>query len=125
MLLYLLRPSKYIKYITIYNDSRKLTKPPICSSIILIQLVFLRMATYDPLPQRPMHKSRRLREQEPQQDTPEKVVGSTITPPPLPLRGPHLSLLYGVTHVACHHPQFTAWMLPCFYTFSYCHHYII
>ena len=39
------------------------------------------MATSEPLPQRPTRKSRRLRGQEPQQATPEKVVGSIATPP--------------------------------------------
>ena len=39
------------------------------------------MATSKPLPQRPTRKSRRLRGQEPQQATPEKVVGSVATPP--------------------------------------------
>ena len=39
------------------------------------------MATSEPLPQRPTRKSRRLRGQEPQQATPEKVVGSVATPP--------------------------------------------
>ena len=43
------------------------------------------------LPQRPACKSWRLRGQEPQQTTPEKVVGSVAMPPrgALPLRGPH------------------------------------
>ena len=62
---------------------------------LYIRLVFLRMATSEPLPQRPTRKSRRLRGQEPQQATPEKVVGSVATP------GPHPSLHlfhYGVTH---------------------------
>ena len=40
------------------------------------------MATSEPLPQRPTRKSRRLRGQEPQQATPEKVVGSVATPHP-------------------------------------------
>ena len=53
------------------------TKAEHNGSIILIRLVFLRMATSEPLPQRPTHKSRRLRGQEPQQATPEKVVGTT------------------------------------------------
>ena len=39
------------------------------------------MATSEPLPQRPTRKSRRLRGQEPQQATLEKVVGSVTTPP--------------------------------------------
>ena len=54
---------------------------PKVGSIILIRLVFLRMATSEPLLQRPTRKSRRLRGQEPQQATPEKVVGSVATPP--------------------------------------------
>ena len=43
------------------------------------------MATSEPLPQRPMRKSQRLRGQELQQATPQKVVGSTTTPLPTSL----------------------------------------
>ena len=72
------------------DDSLYIETPERC--IILIRLVFLRMATSEPLPQRPTHKSRRLQGQEPQQVTPEKVVGSVAMPPSggaLPLQGPH------------------------------------
>ena len=41
----------------------------------------LRTTTSEPLPQRPMRKFQRLRRQELQQATPEKVVGSATTPP--------------------------------------------
>ena len=48
--------------------------------LFFIQLVFLRLATSEPLPQRPMRKSRRLRGQETQQATLEKVFGSAAMP---------------------------------------------
>ena len=50
--------------------------------LFFIRLVFLHMATSEPLPQRATCKSRRLRGQEPQQATLEKVVGSAAMPPP-------------------------------------------
>ena len=72
------------------------------------------MATSEPLPQRPTRKSRRLRGQEPQQATPEKVVGSVATPPfgssPLAGNTPlSTSLYHGVTHVTI-----VAWPSPAF-----------
>ena len=63
----------------------------------------MRMATSEPLPQRTMCKSRRLRGHEPlSPSTPERVVGSATTPPCV--GNPSTSISAGQTHyTTCTH----------------------